>query len=107
MCELGYECKWMDYSKTTTELYIYFVLLKAKNKGISCVKQSQSLAEFSKQHKASEICQAWIVDLITKLQNYIIWNGGSLRKQNKKERQVWKPECGQDTFPENIAFVQL
>lgn len=58
--------------KTTTELYIYFVLLKAKNKGISCVKQSQSLAEFSKQHKASEICQAWIVDLITKLQNYII-----------------------------------
>lgn len=59
-------------SKTTTELYIYFVLLKAKNKGISCVKQSQSLAEFSKQHKASEICQAWIVDLITKLQNYII-----------------------------------
>lgn len=65
-------------SKITAILHVYFMLLKAKNKGISCVKWSQSLAEFSKQHKASEICQAWTADLITELLNYIIRNRGEV-----------------------------
>lgn len=44
----------------------------------------------------------------TKLRN-LKWGKSKKTKQkrNKKERQLWKPECGQDTYPENIAFVQL